>query len=364
MKPPADGRRILPEFTYEQLEKLFAEWGEPSYRAKQVWEWVYKHLADDFQAMTNLPKALRQRLGGEFILSPLEPVEELVSEDGSTRKVLFRLQDGETIESVLMLYPKRRTVCISTQVGCPIGCAFCATGKSGFKRNLRAGEIIAQVLHFAREMKPQMGKDEKPITNVVVMGMGEPFLNYDATLHAIRTLNDHRGFNLGARRFTISTVGIVPGIRRLAKEGLQVELAVSLHAPNDELRDRLVPINKGYPLKRLMVACREYIEQTNRRITFEYVLIDRVNDSIRHARELAALIGGMLCHVNLIAMNPVPGVPYGPPPRRRVLAFEEELRRLGISVTLRAGRGVDIQAGCGQLRLRELSKRGAADVKA
>ena len=353
----ASDKPLLLEFTYEQLDKLFSDWGEPSYRTQQVWEWVYRHLADDFQAMTNLPKSLRRRLEDEFVLNPLEPVDEVVSGDGSTRKVLFRLRDGETIESVLMLYPRRRTVCVSTQVGCPIGCAFCATGRSGFRRNLKAGEIIAQVLHFAREMKPQVGKDEKPITNVVVMGMGEPFLNYEATLRAIRTLNDHRGFNLGARRFTISTVGIVPGIRKLAKERLQVELAVSLHAPNDEIRDRLVPVNQGYPIKRLMVACRQYIEQTNRRITFEYVLIDGVNDSIRHARELATLLSGMLCHVNLIAMNPVPDVPYGPPPRRKVLAFEEELRRLGISVTLRSGKGVDIQAGCGQLRLRKLASK-------
>jgi len=200
-------------------------------------------------------------------------------------------------------------------------------------------------------------KDAHPITNVVIMGMGEPFLNYEATLQAIATLNDHRGFKLGARHFTISTVGIVPGIKKLAKEGLQVELAVSLHAPNDELRNILVPVNLGYPLKRLMLACQDYIAQTNRRITFEYVLLDGVNDEPEHARQLAELLKGMLCHVNLIAMNPVHGSPYRPPPRKRVLAFEKALNRLGISVTLRAGKGVDIQAGCGQLRIRSLKKR-------
>ncbi len=286
----------------------------------------------------------------------LEPLETLESADGSTRKVLFRLPDGETIESVFMLYERRRTVCLSTQVGCPIGCPFCATGRSGFRRNLKAGEIIAQVLHFAREAKKTLGDSSKPVTNVVFMGMGEPLLNYDATIKAIRILNDQRGFNLGARRFTISTVGIVPGIRRLAEEGLQVELAVSLHAPNDEIRDRLVPVNKGYPIRRLLVACQEFIEKTKRRITFEYVLINGVNDSISHARELASLLRGMLCHVNLIPMNPFPGASMEPPPRRRVLAFEEELRRQGLSVTLRTSKGVDIQAGCGQLRLRALGK--------
>lgn len=341
------------DFEYRELDKLLTEWGEPSYRTKQLWEWVYKHLVDNFHQMTNLPKELRQRLEEEFSLSFLEPLETLESADGSTRKVLFRLPDKETIESVLMLYERRRTVCVSTQVGCPIGCPFCATGRSGFRRNLKPGEIIAQVLHFAREVKKAMQNDSsKPITNVVFMGMGEPFLNYEATLQAIRVLNDKEGFNLGARRFTISTVGIVPGIKRLAEEGLQIELAVSLHAPNDEIRDRLVPVNKGYPIRRLLIACQEYIKKTNRRITFEYILINGINDSITHARELASLLGDMLCHVNLIPMNPIPGVSMGPPPKNRVLAFEEELKRRGISVTLRTSKGLDIQAGCGQLRLR------------
>jgi len=342
------------DLKYSELEDLLADWGEPSYRAGQIWEWVYKHLTDDFQSMTNLPKELRRKLEESFYIKTLEPVETLESADGSTRKVLFRLLDGETIESVFMLYQRRRTVCVSTQVGCPIGCSFCATGRSGFRRNLKPGEIIEQVLHFARETRKNLGNSMKPITNVVFMGMGEPFLNYEATIQAIRTLNDQKGFNLGARRFTVSTVGIVPGIRRLAEEGLQVELAVSLHAPNDEIRDRLVPINKGYPIKRLLIACQEYIKRTNRRITFEYVLIDGVNDNIRHAREVASLLGDMLCHVNLIPMNPIPGVSMRPPPKHRVLAFEEELKRLGISVTLRTSKGADIQAGCGQLRLRNL----------
>lgn len=340
---------------YSELEKLLTGWGEPLYRVRQLWEWIYKHLVDDFQQMTNLPKGLRQRLGEEFSIKTLEPVETLESADGSTRKVLFRLLDGETIESVFMNYQQRRTVCVSTQVGCPIGCPFCATGRSGFRRNLKPGEIIAQVLHFAREVKRVKEDTVKPVTNVVFMGMGEPFLNYEATLQSVKILNDQKGFNLGARRFTISTVGIVPGIRRLAEEGLQVELAVSLHAPNDEIRDRLVPVNKGYPIKRLLIACQEYVKKTNRRITFEYVLINGVNDSIAHARELAALLGDMLCHINLIAMNPIPGVSMGPPPKHRVLAFEEELKRHGLSVTLRTSKGTDIQAGCGQLRLRILN---------
>lgn len=334
------------DLTYAQLKELLTSWGEPPYRADQLWGWIYRSLATDFEEMTNLPKELRAKLAEEVLLQALRPLAEKVSADGLTRKVLFALRDENTIESVLMHYERRHTACISTQVGCPFGCVFCATGQGGFVRNLTAGEIVEQVLFFARFLSTKGQK----LTNVVFMGMGEPLANYEATWQAIRTLNHGDGFNLGARRMTISTVGLVPGIRRLAEEGLQVGLAISLHAPTDELRNKLVPINRRYPLAQLMAACRHYVERTGRRISFEYALIHGVNDSPEQARQLAQLLDGLLCHVNLIPLNPVLESPYRPSSRDRILAFQAELNRLKVPNTLRVERGVDIQAGCGQLR--------------
>jgi 23S rRNA (adenine2503-C2)-methyltransferase len=252
------------------------------------------------------------------------------------------------IEAVLMRYARRRTVCISTQVGCALGCSFCATGQSGFTRHLTAGEIVAQVLYAARAFRGE----GTTLTHVVVMGMGEPLLNYDATLAALRRLMDERGLNLGARRFTVSTVGIVPGIWRLSAEGLPVGLAVSLHAPDDALRDELVPVNRRYPLGQLLPACREYVARTGRRVTFEYALIDGLNDLAEQAGQLADLVRGLRCHVNLIPLNPTPGSPYRASPPTRVQAFHEALERLHVPATVRLRRGIDIQAGCGQLRSR------------
>lgn len=338
------------DLTHAQLEQMFTDWGEPFYRADQLWSWLYRSLAMDFEEMTNLPKELRSRLAEATILGSLKPLAERVSADGLTRKILFGLRDCQTIESVLMLYDERRTACVSVQVGCAMGCPFCATGQMGFIRDLTAGEIVEQVLYFTRQLKERASDVE--VTNVVLMGMGEPMANYDATWQAIETLNHHWGFNLGARRITLSTVGLLPGIERLSREKLQVGLAVSLHAPTDELRDQLVPINRRYPLAELMAACRHYVERTGKRISFEYALMDGVNDSLEQARQLAGLLEGLLCHVNLIPLNPVADSPYQPSPKERVLAFEAELRRLGIPTTLRVRRGIDIQAGCGQLRQR------------
>ena len=338
----------LPDLTYEQLEELLTSWGEPSFRADQVWGWLYHSLVGDFNDMRNLPRELRRRLSEGVHLGTLQALAEQVSADGRTHKILFALRDGETIESVLMAYETRRTVCLSTQVGCALGCVFCATGRSGFTRNLTAGEIVEQALFFARDLK---ARGEK-VDNVVLMGMGEPLANYEATRQAIETLNDARGFGLGARRITLSTVGLVPGIERLSRERLQIGLAVSLHAPTDALRDKLVPINRRYPLSDLIAVCRRYTERTGRRISFEYALMDGVNDSLKQAGDLAHLLRGMLCHVNLIPLNPVEGSPYGPSPRKRVAAFRAELERGGIPSTVRLGRGVDIRAGCGQLRSR------------
>ena len=340
----------LLDLTCEELKELLASWGEPSYRADQVWGWLYRSLASDFGEMTNLPKGLKERLAEATLLRTMKPLKERVSADGLTRKVLFALRDDQTIESVLMHYERRHTTCISTQVGCALGCVFCATGQSGFVRNLTAGEIVEQVLYFAHLLKAEGER----LTNVVLMGMGEPLANYEATWQAIETLTHDDGFNLGARRITISTVGLVPGIRRLAREGTQIGLAVSLHASTDELRDKLIPINRRYPLAQLMAACRHYVERTGRRISFEYALINGINDSPEQARQLAHLLAGLFCHVNLIPLNPVPESPYQPSPRGRILAFQAELNRLKVPNTLRVERGVDIRAGCGQLRCQRM----------
>jgi 23S rRNA (adenine2503-C2)-methyltransferase len=339
---------LLTDLSYEGLQSWVAEQGEPSFRTRQIFEWVYRSLVPDFSAMTNLPLALRQKLAGLAAIQCLSPLESVTSGDGLTTKTLLQLRDGETIESVLMRYEGRQSVCISSQVGCALGCPFCATGQGGFKRNLSPGEIVEQVLHFARQLQAQ----NLTVSNVVLMGMGEPLANYEAVWQAIRILNDGRGFKLGARRFTLSTAGMAPGIRCMAQEKLEVGLAVSLHAANDALRNRLVPLNKRYPLAELIAACREYAEQTSRRVSFEYALIQGVNDAPSQARELGQLLRGLLCHVNLIPLNPTAKCEYQPAGRERIMAFRRELNDTGIPNTVRLGRGADIQAGCGQLRSR------------
>jgi 23S rRNA (adenine2503-C2)-methyltransferase len=339
-------KRALTEVSKEELQTLVAAWGQPRYRADQIWRWLYVNLVSDPGEMTNLPQELRARLAEEFVISSVRPLRTLRSQDGRTEKVLLALADGQTIETVLMSYEGRQTVCVSSQVGCAVRCAFCATGVGGWQRNLTAGEIVDQVLYYARQLKP-LGET---VSNLVYMGMGEPFLNMDAVLRSISVLNDPAGMNLGARRITLSTVGIVPGIERLAQEAPAVGLAVSLHAPTDELRNQLVPVNRRYPLEVLIKACRDYVQKTRRRVTFEYAMIDGVNDAPAQADALANLLRGLLCHVNLIPMNPVPDLPYRPSPRERILAFEARLRQRGINATLRLSRGADIQAGCGQLR--------------
>jgi 23S rRNA (adenine2503-C2)-methyltransferase len=386
----------LLDLSHDQLADLLAGWGEPRFRANQVWEWLYKKLAADPAEMTNLPKVLRERLAAETHVNPLERVYEQRSSDGQTVKWLFRLHDGLTIETVLMLYDdvsgstrERRTVCISTQAGCAMGCVFCATGQAGLARNLTAGEIVAQVLAAAQWLAgksqiadskwPQSVADTKEptsinhqasaisdklsamshLTNIVVMGMGEPMANYDRTWQALRTITDPDAFGLGARHVTVSTVGLPQGIRRMASEPLQINLAVSLHAPNDALRARLVPVNNRYPIKEVMEAVRDYIAGAHRRVTFEYALMDRINDTAALARELVALLkplrsptGGAMCHVNLIPLNPVAESPYQPSTPEHATAFQTLLEQSGIPATLRMRRGIDIDAGCGQLRRR------------
>lgn len=357
----------LLELTKPRLAELLAGWGQPRFRADQVWDWIYKKYAAAPAEMTNLPAGLRERLRGETLLSPLEPVYEQRSGDGQTIKWLFRLPDGLTIETVLMFYDDvsgqardRRTACISTQAGCAMGCVFCATGQAGLARNLTAGEIVAQVLAAAR----WLAIDQRPpasnhLTNIVVMGMGEPFANYDRTWAALRAITDPDAFGLGARHITVSTVGLPQGIRKMAQEPLQVNLAVSLHAPNDALRSQLLPVNRRYPIDEVLAAVREYIAATNRRVTFEYALMAGINDTPALAAELAGLLrplrnaaGGVMCHVNLIPLNPVAESPYQPSTAGDAATFRAILERNGIPATVRMRRGIDIDAGCGQLRRR------------
>ncbi len=332
----------------DELESYLTHLDEPSYRAQQVWEWLYVQLADSFEQMTNLPGALRERLAEETTVQLLEVVGTIRSTDGGTRKDLLRLLDGETIEAVLMRYERRRTACLSTQVGCGMGCPFCATGQMGFRRDLSSGEIVAQAVHFTRVLR----HEGDSLTNVVLMGMGEPLANYEASLAAIRRLSHPTGFRLGQRHITLSTVGLVPEIHRLAREELQITLAVSLHAATDDLRNQIVPINRRYPLDPLFDACADYVEQTGRRISFEWALITGVNDGSEQAHALANRIQGLLAHVNLIPLNPSPDYQREGSNRIHVRAFAAVLDQLGVPYTIRVRRGTAIQAGCGQLRQR------------
>ena len=338
----------LYDLDLDGVRSLLAGWGQPAYRARQLWEWLYVHQVSQFEQMANLPISLRERLAAETSIGLPTVAATQLSADGETRKDLLRLADGETVEAVLMRYARRRTACISTQVGCPIGCAFCATGQAGFRRNLSSGEIVAQALHFARILR---GEGDR-LTNVVLMGMGEPLLNYENTLTAVRRLTDPTGFKLGQRHVTISTAGVVPGIDRLAAEGLQVTLAVSLHAATDELRGQLVPLNLRYPLDELFAACHRAFARTGRRISFEWALIAGVNDTPLQANGLVARLEGMTAHVNLIPLNPTPAYAGRPSSPAAVAAFAAILERAGIPHTVRLRRGIEIQAGCGQLRHR------------
>ena len=327
------------------LKLLLTNWGEPDYRADQIWQGIYQGIKDGPDRISNIPKSLRERLKGHFSFRSLSPETSLFSNDRQTVKTLFRLVDGQAIETVLMYYEKRRTLCISTQSGCAMGCVFCATGQMGFHRNLTRGEIVEQVVYFARHLK----ESDQKLTNIVIMGMGEPFHNYAETMAAVDRLNHPRGMNLGARRFTISTVGLIPEILRFANDQRQVNLAVSLHAADDELRSTMLPVNKKYPLDELINACREYVNMTHRRITFEWALIYDKNDTLDQASKLANLLRGLLCHVNIIPLNPTDGYSGKATTMERARIFKAELERQGIPCSIRVRRGIEIQAGCGQL---------------
>jgi 23S rRNA (adenine2503-C2)-methyltransferase len=338
-------KQLIFDLDFKEIKSKFKAWGQPPYRALQLWQGLYQQLWSRPEDFSIFPKDLRLKLENEFSFSHLHEAERLYSKDGQTTKVLFILPDGQPIETVLMHYEKRNTLCISTQAGCAMGCVFCATGQMGFRRNLSSGEILEQVLYFARQLKA----DGERVTNVVLMGMGEPFHNYDATMTSIDRLGDAQGFNMGARRFTISTVGLIPAIKRFTEEKRQVGLAISLHSTQDDHRTSMLPINKRYPIKDLIQACRDYVNLTGRRLTFEWALIQNVNDSHEEAQRLANLLRGLNCHVNVIPLNPTRGFSGERSTRERVAAFRDVLVNAGISCTVRVRRGIDIQAGCGQL---------------
>lgn len=338
-------KQLIYDLDLPSLAELLISWNEPAYRAQQIWQGLYHQFYNSPSQFSNLPKPIREKLASELDFEGVRPIRFLNSSDGQTRKTLFRLHDGSVIEAVLMQYEKRRSLCISTQVGCAMGCVFCATGQMGFKRHLTSGEIVAQVMHYARSLH-ESGQN---LTNIVVMGMGEPFHNYDNTMAAIDRLNDPEGYNFGARRFTVSTVGLVPMIKRLAAEGRQINLAVSLHAADDELRTSMLPVNRRYKVEAVLEACREYVQKTGRRVTFEWALIHGVNDTPEQAKRLAERLKGLLCHVNAIPLNPTRGYGGQATSRQRAAKFKEALEQAGVSCTIRVRRGIDIQAGCGQL---------------
>jgi 23S rRNA (adenine2503-C2)-methyltransferase len=343
-------KTLIYDLDQTELQKVFSELGEPTYRVGQLWNGIYRHYWRKADEISTFPKSLRTQLEKRFSFSNLCPIETLTSSDGETEKVLFQLPDKQAVETVLMRYKHRRTLCISTQAGCAMGCVFCATGQMGFRRNLTSGEIIEQVLYFARKLE----LNNERVTNVVVMGMGEPFHNYEATLEAIDRLNHPDGINLGTRRFTISTVGLVPMIRKFAAENRQINLAISLHATENDLRSSMLPINKRYPIEDLIAACRDYLDTTHRRITFEWALIKGTNDSPEQAIKLANLIGDMLCHVNIIPLNPTEGYSGQATSQEQAAVFQSVLQEKGIPCTIRTRRGIDIQAGCGQLAIQNL----------
>lgn len=338
----------------QELEEAVVLAGGEKWRGAQAWQWLYSGKAQRWDDMSNMPKALRAALGDKLLdLDGTAMPVESRGESGGTAKTLLRLHDGELMETVLIPAGARRTVCVSSQVGCAFGCAFCASGVNGITRNLEAGEIVAQV------MRVMLACGGDRIDNVVFMGIGEPFANYDNVLRAARILNDGKGLNIGARKITFSTCGVVPGIKRLAGEGMQFELSVSLHAPGQELRERIMPVAKRWGLEELMAACRDYTASTNRIITFEYTMIDGFNSGPEHARMLSQLLRGLMCRVNLIPLNPVSEFEGRAPSMETCERFMAALSRSGINATLRRSKGRDIDASCGQLRQRRIAKDNA-----
>lgn len=341
----AKGKTDLLHLTELEMRAFIERLGFPAFRGSQLFQWIYRG-EKDFSLMQNLPLALRQALGEKAVIGTLTMHRRLVSSKDGSRKYLFRLEDGNTIESVFMSYSFGNSVCLSSQAGCAMSCAFCASTRKGLARSLQSGEIMDQLMKIREEIG-------EAIQRIVIMGMGEPFENYENLSRFLRVVHEPCGLHMGMRNITVSTCGLVPQIRRFAEDFPQTNLAVSLHAPTDALRDRLMPINRRYPLKDLIPACRAYTEKTRRRISFEYLLIEGINDGKAEAEALCSLLKGMLCHINLIAMNPLTASPFRPTPRAKVEDFCRRLHPF-FPVTIRRSLGTDIDAACGQLRLRQM----------
>jgi 23S rRNA (adenine2503-C2)-methyltransferase len=348
------GKQPLPGMTLQEMEAFMTNLGEPKFRAKQLFNWVYQKGAKSFDAMTNLSEALRKKLADKAIIELMVDEVTQIAQPTKTTKYLFRMPDGQKVESVLMRHTYGNSVCVTTQVGCRMGCTFCASTFGGLVRNLTAGEIVDQIVMMQKDLP-----EGERVGFVVLMGSGEPMENYDAVLKAIRLMHEPDGLNIGYRHITLSTSGLVPAMKRLVTEEIPITLAVSLHAPNDELRTQLMPVNRMWPVAEVLDAARAYADKTGRRVTYEYIMIDGVNDNPEQATELAGLIRGTLAHVNLIPMNPVAERPqYRRPSKERVQRFRELLEGSGIATTIRREMGGDIDAACGQLR--NQVKRGAA----
>ncbi len=333
------------DLSCDELKKLVAQMGEPQFRGKQIFEWIYKG-AESFDDMTNIPKGLREKLSEIAWVGSAKICEKYVSKIDETRKYLLQLNDGNYIESVLMKYDYGYTICVSSQVGCKMGCKFCASTLNGWSRNLSAGEIISQVLCVQKDLGAR-------ISNIVMMGIGEPLDNFDNVLKFVELVNAPGGLNIGQRHISVSTCGLADKIRELAERKLQITLLLSLHAPDDERRSSIMPINNKYPIKEVMDACDLYIKETGRRISFEYTLISGVNDNPEEADKLAALVKGKLCHVNLIPVNKVQETGFDKSSKKRVEEFRKRLEKHGIPATVRREMGSDINAACGQLRNRK-----------
>ncbi|RKN87008.1 23S rRNA (adenine(2503)-C(2))-methyltransferase RlmN [Paenibacillus ginsengarvi] len=339
------------DFSLEDWEAWLKEKGEPSFRAGQIFDWLYVKRVGTFEDMSNLSKSLRDKLADSFVFVSLKEIARQQSKDG-TVKFLFELSDNNAIETVIMKHDYGNSVCVTTQVGCRIGCTFCASTLGGLKRNLSAGEIVAQVV-TAQRLLDATGER---VSSIVIMGIGEPFENYDAMLKFLKLMNHDKGLNIGQRHITVSTSGIVPNIYRFADENMQINLAISIHAPNDELRSKLMPVNRRYPFAELVEACSYYLRKTGRRITFEYALMGGVNDAAEHAEELAGVLKGMLplAHVNLIPVNFVLERDFKRTERDDIFAFQRILEKHNIPATIRREHGSDIAAACGQLRAKHM----------
>lgn len=342
----------LYDYDYEQIQYLAENYGWKKFRGHQIFQWLYRNRVDSVDEMTNLSKETREILKRDFMISPLKMIRKQVAHDGTT-KFLFALEDGALVESVLMLFDYGKSICVTTQVGCNMGCAFCASGLTKKKRNLTSGEMVAQFMAVQKELD----KSGDRLSHVVVMGTGEPFDNYDNVMNFLSTINHDRGLGIGSRHITISTCGIADRIIDFAYEHTQYNLAISLHAPNDQLRSSLMPINKAYPLETLMHALDIYCQENNRRLTFEYILLKGVNDRPEHAAQLARLLKGYNAYVNLIPYNAVDEKGFQGVNHEEAMVFYDQLMKKGIRCTIRKEHGNDIDAACGQLRIKEL-KRG------